>query len=178
VFLPRQVTVHIMGMQRNHLGSSDKGPSPNNNSCNPLIDHTLRAASHITSHPTSCANFATRGALSVSAQLASSDSLPILKIISLSRHLETPPPPFFSKILSKLSPKALLHQAQSLQSSPMETKALLYPHSLPADTSYPGSHCSPTHHYIGCRIGFSSFRILFASSSWKVSKCFFANART
>jgi len=73
-------TVHIMGMQRSHLGSSDKGPSQNSNyySCNLLIDHTplLRAASHTTSHPTSCVIFATRGALSVSAQLASSDSLP------------------------------------------------------------------------------------------------------
>jgi len=66
------------GMQRSHLGSSDKGPSQNSNSCNLLIDRTplLRAASHTTSHPTSCAIFATRGTLSVSAQLASSDSLP------------------------------------------------------------------------------------------------------
>ena len=40
------------------------------NNCNLLIDLTpqLRTASHTTSHPTSCATFATRSVLSVSAQ--------------------------------------------------------------------------------------------------------------
>ena len=109
------------------------------NSCNFLIDHLhlLRAASHSTLHPTSCAIFATKSALSTSAQLASSDSLPILKMISFSWKTITT---ILQRIFSKLDSKSFscsLHKFTKHKlstSSPIVTKALLPTLSLQTPT--------------------------------------------
>ena len=86
----RQVTAHIWAWRGVTWAWWQRAFT---NSCNLLIDRTplMRDASHTTFHPTSWAIFGTRGTLPISAQLASSDSLPILKMISLNCRLETPP---------------------------------------------------------------------------------------
>ena len=72
-----------------------------------------------------------KGALSTTAQLASRESLPILKIISLRCRLETPSPLSFSSFSVNLVPKSLSSSLHSFTkhsastSSPIVTKALL-----------------------------------------------------
>ena len=121
-----------------HMGMP-RGPSGQwfqrafTSSCILLIDRPPlpRAASHTTSHPTSYAIFATKSALSATAQLASSDSLPILKMISLRCRLETPSPPSFSSFSVNMVPKthsSSLHsftKHSASTSSPIVIKALL-----------------------------------------------------
>ena len=158
-------------------------------SCILLIDRPPlpRAASHTTSHPTSYAIFATKSALSATAQLAKQWLSPNLEDDLLKMSLGNSITTILQQFLSKHGPKdsfqfsTLLHQAQCFHIITHSHQSPA-PHTLSADTNRwrKLNFCTTTLALTVVQpiatlaamleAHFSSFKILFAKSPWKVSR--------